>query len=123
MGYESRIYVVRKTKTVYASDDGKHYANVVAMFDMSKCYPLSDVLRHKPDTDCYIYADDGNTKIVEDCYGKPLTEATIGEVVKLLEEVMKYHRYWMYNLLYASLKECEKFNSPINPLVVLHFGY
>lgn len=123
MGYESKIFVVSKSPSIYQSDEGKRYAHMIAMFDMCKCYPLSDILRRKPKTDCYFYADDGNTKIVEDCYGEPLTEVPIGEAVQIVERVMQNSAYWRFNILYAALKEIARFDSSANNLAVLHFGY
>ena len=126
MGYESRIYVVDK-HDFGTYDDGKNYAEILAMFDMCKCYPLSNVLRDKPKTDCYIYADDHNTRIVEDRYGEELTEATIKEVIDILEnEVAKGEDYRRIFPLLSALKSIEELQNDGkfgDNVVVLHYGY
>ena len=70
MGYESRIYVVDKSN--YIEPDGKRWAEVVATFEMCKYPPLADYLRECKETDCYIFADDGNTKILEELALNPI---------------------------------------------------
>ena len=50
MGYESKIYIIEKTNYSWAEENGMKYARVLAMFDVSKFYELSDWFRNKPDT-------------------------------------------------------------------------
>lgn len=122
MGYESRLYVVAKSN--FRNDTGKIYADVIAMFNMCKCYELSDILTRQKETDCYIYADDGNTRIVEDRYGEKLTEASIPFVISTLEKILDngedYRR--VYPLLNA-LKTFEEKKDKWSDLAVLHYGY
>ncbi len=121
MGYESKIYIVEKSSII---DEGKKFAQVVAMFDLEKISFLSDKLRNKPATDCYIYADDGNTRIVEDCYGKPLTETTIDDVISILDNaVSSGDNYRRIFPLLATLKALEQHSEQWRNLAVLHFGY
>ena len=80
MGYESKIYIIEKTKYSWDGDNGMKYARVLAMFDVSKFYELSDWFRNKPATKNYIYADDGDTQIIEDRYGDTLKEASVKEL-------------------------------------------
>lgn len=123
MGYESRLYIVRKFDTC-SYDDGKCYAQVIAMFDMCKFYELSDVLRHKPVTDCYIYADDHNTRVLEDRYDEPLTEATVESVIELLENIVaKGEEYWRIFPLLSALKSIKEQTNNWDKIVVLHYGY
>lgn len=124
MGYESRIYIVEKHHQSYY-DDNKRYATQIARIDMSKCYALSDILRYKPRTDCYIYSDDGNTRILEDCYGKPLTETPIHEAIRIVEEAIEKTpwEYWKYNVLLATLQSVYDFVGKDEDFVVLHYGY
>lgn len=119
MGYESKLYIVTKYKPLRGEQ--KAFARVHAVFNMGKVYALSDVLRDKPATDCYIYADDGDTQIIEDMYGKPLTEATIGDVIRLVEKAMASEDWWKYSVLLATLKELARYS--ISNMVVLHYGY
>lgn len=123
MGYESRIYVVEKfEETIY--DDGKCFARLIARFDMCVFHALANVMRYKPETNCYIYADDGNTRILEDCYGKPLTEATVKSVIEVLEKaITNGENYWRVFPLLSMLKAVEERLGGYNKIVVLHYGY
>lgn len=125
MGYESKIYIVNKSGWSWEEDD-KVYAETIASIDMSKAYELSDILRYKPATDCYIYADDGNTKILEDCYGKPLTETPLEEALKIVKDIVLKdpHGYWRYRILLATLQSVYNCMEGYDEnIVVLHYGY
>lgn len=97
------------------------------MFDMCKFYELSDVLRRQPETDCYIYSDDGNTKFLEDCYGDKLREASVSKVITTLQKAIKNGvEYWRIYPLLATLEEIykEQLKGILgDDIVVLHFGY
>ena len=125
MGYESRIYVVEKSNLKWDDDNGKRYASEKARIDMSKCYELSGILRNKPATECYIYADDRNTHIEKDCYGMPLTETPLGEALEIVEDVIARtpYDYWMYDVLRATLQAIYDFVGDDERFVVLHYGY
>ena len=122
MGYESKIYIVEKTNCV--EEDGMKYARVLAMFDVSKFYELSDWFRNKPATKHYIYADDGDTQIIEDRYGDTLKEASVGEVIDRLERIVEngedYRRIFP---LLAALKTFEEQSIHWGNIAVLHYGY
>lgn len=124
MGYESRIYIVEKTNHSWNENNGMKYARVLAMFDVAKFYELSDWFRNKPATKHYIYADDGNTHIVEDRYGDTLKEASVKEVVDRLEKIVEngedYRRIFP---LLATLKTFETQNNHWGDIAVLHYGY
>lgn len=119
MGYESRLYVVEKTDlSGYEHPDHKH-AQVVAMFDLSKAGLHSSMFRP---TDCYIYASDGNTEIVDDCYGDPLKELTIPEVITILEKLQSEcpgYRRWQPCISLLKSFDVSQWRN----LVVLHYGY
>ena len=123
MGYESRIYIVRKTSS--KDDDlGKNWAEKIAVFNMSKYPRLADLMRRKPATDCYIYADDGDTHIIEDCYGEPLTEASCSDVISVLEkDVANGEDYRRIFPLLATLKAFEEHKKQWGEITVLHYGY
>ena len=124
MGYESKLYIVQKRPIV--NEEEKTYAQVIAMFNMGKYYSLSDVLRNKPETNCYIYADDGNTKIVEDKYGKPLTESDIKTVIDILEKDIaegECYRRILPLLLTLKVLEEQRKEGIWGDIVVLHYGY
>lgn len=119
MGYESRIYVV--SKSGLGLEYGKTYASVIAVFNASKYAGLPDVFQKK--TDCYIYADDGNTMILEDCYGEELKEAPLADVISFLEgELERGETYCRIKPLLALLKSFDP-NVWGKNLVCLHYGY
>ena len=118
MGYESRIYVVNKTSL--AENDGKKYAQLIARFDMSKMGGFDDLF--KKETDCYVFADDGNTKIETDAYGDRLKEASVEDVIEYLDTFEKTQDY--YRRIHPLLGCLQSFNpSDWEGLVVLHYGY
>ena len=124
MGYESKIYIIEKTNYSWAEENEMKYARVLAMFDVSKFYELSDWFRNKPATKHYIYADDGNTEIIEDCYGDTLKEASVKEVIDRLERIVEsgedYRRIFP---LLAALKAFEEQSIHWGNIAVLHYGY
>lgn len=118
MAYESKVYIVEKSDLL--NDEGKKYAHVIAIFDLCKFEGFCDIF--KTVTDCYFYADDGNTEVVEDKYGDPLVEATIEDVVKYLENyIEKEHYYRRVAPVLGLLKAFKK--DDWNNLFVLHFGH
>ena len=124
MGYESKIYIIEKTKYSWDEENGMKYARVLAMFDVSKFYELSDWFRNKPATKHYIYADDGDTQIIEDRYGDALKEASVEEVIDRLERIVEngedYRRIFP---LLAALKASESHSNQWGKIAVLHYGY
>lgn len=118
MGYESRIYVVEKYKAI--GEDSKRYAEIIGSFNMCKFSGFGDIPREE--TDCFIYADDGNTHILEDLYGDPLMEMDIEDVITYLEEYQDKQAH--YRRVEPLLKLLKGFNvEEWNDLVVLHYGY
>ena len=125
MGYDSRLYIVEKS-SIFEEDIGKFYAQPVAMFDSCVCYPVSNVLRNESETDCYFYGTDGNTKILEDKYGEPLTETALKTVIDILEEEVENGE--TYRRIFPLLSMLKTFNEQLEngmwkDLVVLHYGY
>ena len=124
MCYKSKIYIVEKTNCSYTEENGMKYARVLAMFDVSKFYELSDWFRNKPATKHYIYADDGDTQIIEDRYGDTLKEASVEEVIDRLERIVEngedYRRIFP---LLAALKAFELHSNQWGNIAVLHYGY
>lgn len=120
MGYESRIYVVEKS-TFASYSDGKVFADVIAMVDMCK-YPALNHQVFTKKSDCYIYADDGNTHITKDQYDDELTEAPLSDVIKFLEdEIQRGEKNRRIKPLLGLLKgfDMEQWDN----LVCLHYGY
>lgn len=123
MGYESRLYVVEKTNV---EADGMKYARIICMFDMGKFYPLSDILRDEPKTDCYIYSDDGNTRITEDRYGEALTETDLKTVIGILRGFIakgQTRRDIPPLLEYLKTLSEQQRDSVWRDVAVLHYGY
>ena len=124
MGYESKIYIVEKTNCV--EENGMKYARVLAMFDVSKFYELSDWFRNKPATKHYIYADDGDTQIVEDRYGDTLKEASVKGVIDRIERIIGIENEEDYRRIFpllAALKAFESYGNQWDDIAVLHYGY
>lgn len=122
MGYESKLYVVEKASKF--PNEEMRYCQVIVMLDLCKFYPISSVRHHYPTTECYFYADDGDTKVLEDRYGDPLREMPIEDVIRILEDALNngdnYRR--IYPAL-AGLKALEQQKHQWRELVVLHYGY
>lgn len=120
MGYESKFYIVEKSD-LHIDENGKKWAMNIASFDMCKI-GASSWLSKYPETEYYIYADDGNTEIVEDCYGDSLREIPINDLIDIIENDPKIKGYRRAEPFLALLKgfDQSKFN---NNLVVLHYGH
>lgn len=121
MGYESRIYVVQKG--AIKNSDGMSWAEDIAMFDL--CKMGSDFYNsvHKyPKTDCYIYSDDGNTKILEDVYGDPLIEIPLADLITILEKIKEGGN--TYRRIDPILSLLKGFDFDVwGELTCLHYGH
>lgn len=116
MGYESKLYVVDKHN--WKGCDGK-WGEVIASFDLC-CVPIN--FAQYPATDCYIFADDGNTEIREDKYGDPLKEIPIEDAIDMIEQAIKIKDY--YRRYRPCLELLKGFHlSDWENLVVLHYGH
>lgn len=126
MGYESKLYVVQKYDTIYTECGKRYYADIIATFKLSKIGGY-DLFNRYPATDCFIYADDGNTHITEDDYGDPLREIPIPDAIKIIEGEMKKELesgVKPYNRWQPCLSLLKGFNlAEWKDLVVLHYGY
>lgn len=122
MGYESKIYICEKSSI--KDNDGMTYVQVIAMFNMCKMGSLINVFEKK--TDCYFYADDGNTKVLEDMYGDTLREAEIEDFIYVLEEAVdsgeNYRRIFPLLSTLKTIYEQKKDGRWEN-IVLLHYGY
>lgn len=122
MGYESKIYIAERG--TLKDNDGMTYARIIAMFDMCDIGSLRNVFEDK--TDCYFYADDGNTRVLEDGYGDALTEATVEDVLYVLEETVEngenYRRIFPLLSALKTIHEQQK-DGRWGEVVVLHYGY
>lgn len=122
MGYESRLYVVEKSKSQISPESGLRWAKKIAVFDLCKVPAVSDKMRAHKSTDSFIYADDGNTEIVQDDYGEALKEVPLADAIKILEYAEQTEDYyWRYRPCIAFLKALQDC-APCE-IVVLHYGY
>ena len=122
MGYESRFYVVEKSNCSAVRDNGLYFASIIAIFDMSKMDyygKTAKLVGISPDTDCYIYSDDGNTRIIEDSYGAKLKDVDFDALIKCLKS--DYNGYRRIPPFIAFLEAIDK--SQWDDIVVLHYGY
>lgn len=123
MGYESRLYIVDKHKDMKNEDLGLVWSSVIAVYDLSKAGEnFVSKVRAFPDTDCYVYADDGNTQITEDCYGDKLKEIPLNEMIAILAyEIGANSYYRRFKPILALLMAFDP--KDWDNLVVLHYGY
>lgn len=120
MGYESRLYVVKKT-TSFGYNTNLRFAQKIAMFNLGKVPAVSDKMRAYKNTDAFIYADDGNTEITEDKYGDALKEIPLADAISILEDAAAKDDYWRYRPCIALLKSMQEYGQ--GDIVVLHYGY
>ena len=122
MGYDMRLYVVEKSDMLGYDENNKDkkYASVVASVELYGTDEIVDSLRLAPPTDCYIY--EGNEVLVEDKYGKPLTEISLQEAISKLQAGLAatggYRRYQIaLSLLQGFVL------AGITDVVVLQYGH
>ena len=119
MGYERKLYIVNKTSVKFEIEE-KQYAEIIAFYNMSKFNAFDGIFTKE--TDCFIYADDGNTQILKDKYGDALKESTITEVIECLEKFKEAQEN--YRRVQPLLSLLKGFNlDEWENLVVLHYGY
>lgn len=124
--YGSRVYVV----TYYDIAGMKHYAERIATFDLCKMgrydnMSFTDLFDYYND-DCELYADDGNTEIVEDCYGEKLTcTDDIKRVVDWLEKAENEENYRRAELFLDFLKTIlrQQEQGKWGNIRLIHYGY
>ena len=128
MGYESKFFVVQKNswKGYDKETENLFYCEVLASFDMCKLgTELWSKLPKMKETDCYFYDLDGDTPILEDRYGKRLTEISVNDLIPILEEAENkehYRRFPYFIAMLKSIKE-EIDRKEWDNVVVLHYGY
>lgn len=121
MGYESRLYVVRKTN-VSGYNTNLRFAQKIAVFDLCKVPAVSGRMIAYRNTDSFVYADDGNTEIVKDGYGDTLKEIPLADAIEIMEYAERTEDYyWRYKPCIALLKAVQEYGQ--GDIVVLHYGY
>lgn len=121
MGYEHRFYIVRKTDQ-YDNRLDKYWAKVKFIFNLGKVYELEDLDKHYPATKHFIYNDICD-EILEDEYGKPLTEIPIDELRIILAELAR-KEYCNPNILVllGALRQLDQNIIEYEDFVCLHYG-
>ena len=118
MGYESKLYVVNKRGSL--NGESKQWGEIIAVFNMCKFGAFNDIFTKE--TDCFIYADDGNTEITKDKYGDSLKEASIEKVIEYLENYKESQEH--YRRVEPLLKLLKGFDlTEWEDLIILHYGY
>lgn len=118
MGYESKLYVVEKKGNLF--EEKKQYAEVIAVYNMSKFDAFGGIFQNE--ADCYFYADDGDTEVTTDKYGDTIKEAPINEVIEYLEKYKSENEH--YRRVEPLLNMLKGFNiTEWNNLSVMHYGY
>jgi len=124
MGYESRIYVIRKTDVEII--EGFKYAETMVVYNLCVFPPFQKLFNKDcPKTQYAMIENDKD--IIEDCYGDPLRERSLPEVITHLEKAIADDEdiasYARVKPLLAMLKEFEKVQDDWYKLAVIHYGY
>jgi len=121
MATENKIFIVEKhlSNIESAGKAFRYWGDVIAMYNFCKCPELDRLF--KRDTDTYIYAEDGDTRITVDRYNNPLREADISKVIKAVKKIIKHEDYWRLKPLLSLLKSVEKHAEEPVSIGVLHY--
>ena len=122
MGYDSRIYIVNKANT---GMNGGRYGEIIATYEMCVFPPISTFFRNsKPAADCYIYVAGQDGETTTDPYGEPITEASVSEVITLLENLKDEDSgYRRVQPLLMALRGFEETADQWEDLTVIHYGH
>lgn len=129
MGYESRIYIVEKTRQMGYRNPHKEWAQVMMVFNLGRVSgELERWYRKQKPTDYFIYADDSNTEIVEDRVGDPLREIDLIDLRDaLLAEMDRRSDYGndqIHILAKSVLDRLIRYHGPRTKYIkCLHYGY
>lgn len=128
MGYESRLYVVKKSEIAGrdAETKGKYWCEVIATINLSKMGgDFRDRLYKYPATDSFFYT--ANETVVEDKYGEPLKEIPRKDMINILE-IQKLEDLKNGELPYRRVEPAISLLKGFDPeqwgeVTVLHYGY
>ena len=140
MGYESKFYFVQKSSCIRR--DTHYWAEIIATVDMCKIGGMPDCFM-KP-TNSYI-VEFNDKDILKDCYGEPLYECTVPELLEWLqkEQITDHNKYCRWDILRGlaegfaqpigeKIYKTKEFNAIIKQyeldprwrnVVVLHYGH
>lgn len=109
MGYETKLFIGRKTDMKGFKNKDANFVIEVASIDLSKSHFPDTQLNKEEDTELvFIYGSDGNTEIVEDRYGSRLYAVNPKKVLNFMQEHNKKERYRRYTAAIALLKSLIK---------------
>lgn len=144
MGYDIRLRFVEKpghSRSASLTREDKFYVETIAIIEVGKFPELYNLFEKKGYiTDCYFYADDGDTEVFEDRYGDELQELPL-EVLKtfcdelaragedyrrflvlksIVDSFVEHKEKWrnIYVLKYGHLKIIEKISKNNRQMVV-----
>jgi len=127
MGYESRLYIIRKSENVLFKK--YKYAEVMAIYEMSVFPPFQKLFEECSITEFTVYnqcARGCESPVTVDQYGEFLKEASIEDVLDCLAQFLTLkdnaENYTRIIPLKAMLEEFKKQNNQ-DRLAVLHYGY
>jgi len=125
MGYESRVYVIRKTEAPVGTT-GKLYGETMAVYNMGK-FPPFQRLFNRDGCPASEYAPcEGDDDITEDMYKEPLRERSLAEVIECLEGIINGYtdeaKYARIRPLLAMLRAYQGIENDWYRLAVLHYG-
>ena len=115
MGYESRIYIVRKTEAGMFYTDMK-YGQIIARFDLGK---VGYIPCFQKDSEYYIY--EGNEAIKKDLYGDTLKQCSLEDIVAWVNSLKRDEKKYELPIkaYITALLKC--YDS--EDLVAIHYGY
>jgi hypothetical protein len=128
MGYDSRLYVIRKTD-VPATEDGKFkYAETMAIYEMGVFPPFQMLFNDGDYCPVTEYAPcNGDSIIIKDMYDEPLREASLDDVIECLDQAIVLEegaaQYARVKPLLALLNGFKKIRNDWYRLSILHYGH
>ena len=133
MGYELKAYIGRinlQNKSPEEDHHKEHYLCVYAMLDLCKIDtegPLNNLIedfKTAPlfNEDVYFYAHDGNTKIYQDFYDKPLTVIPVHLVYEAIQKQCTFSDYRRYHWFKALLEPMQD-DPELENLYVVFYGH
>lgn len=139
MGYDSRLYIVKKYPRYNENGelneaiitDEKIFAETIATFELCVFPPIHNYFHGagnpSRNADCYVYGKDGETKLLNDAYGDPLKEATLDEIIHCLENLTDKHKTYRRVLpllgMLRGFQETRREWGEGEELAVLHYGH
>jgi hypothetical protein len=127
MGYDSRLYVIRKTNVPVGKGDKFKYAETLAVYEMGNFLPFQMLFNDGKSGVTEYYPCGENDYIAEDKYGDPLQERSLDEVIECLDKITVLNddiaHYARIKPLLALLNGFKEIQNNWYRLAVLHYGH